>query len=219
MAGSERRARPSGSGGYPVPADGMHRSEETFGKSRFVASIGRTGSRAEARAFIDAVRAESPAATHHCWAYNAGPPGDGARVGLSDAGEPRGSAGRPILDVLSNSGVGEIVAVVTRYFGGVKLGRGGLARAYAAAVQSVLAEIETVPCVPSASVSIRISFAAADAVFRLLGRIGAVRDGESYGSDLTIAASVPRAELARLLSGVAEITSGAGDIRVLDGPE
>ena len=218
MAESEGRARLSGNSGYPVPAAGLHRSEETVGKSRFVASIGRAGSRGEARAFVDAVRAELPAATHHCWAYNAGPPGDSAHVGLSDAGEPRGSAGRPILDVLSNSGVGEIVAVVTRYFGGVKLGRGGLARAYAAAVQSPLADLETVPCVPSASVSIRIPFAAADPVFRFLERIEAVRDGESYASDLTIEARVPRAELARLLSGVAEITSGAGDVRLLDDP-
>lgn len=218
MVESGGRARPSGSGGYPVPAEGTHRSEETVGKSRFVASIGRAGSRGEARAFIEAVRAELPTATHHCWAYNTGPPGDDAHVGLSDAGEPRGTAGRPILDVLSNSGVGEIVAVVTRYFGGVKLGRGGLARAYAAALQRALADIETVPCVPSASVSIRIPFAAADPVFRLLGRIGAERDGESYASDLTIEARVPRAGLARVLSGVAEITSGAGDVRVLDDP-
>ena len=218
MAESEGHARLPGTGGYPVPAAGTHRSEETVGKSRFVASIGRAGSRDEARAFIEAVRAELPTATHHCWAYNTGPPGDDAHVGLSDAGEPRGTAGRPILDVLSNSGVGEIVAVVTRYFGGVKLGRGGLARAYAAAVQRALADIETVPCVPSASVSIRIPFAAADPVFRLLERIGAERDGESYASDLTIEARVPRAGLARVLSGVAEITSGAGDVRVLDDP-
>ena len=218
MAESEGHARPSGSSGYPVPTAGTHRSEETVGKSRFVASIGRAGSRDEARAFIDAVHDELPAATHHCWAYNAGPPADSAHVGLSDAGEPRGTAGRPILDVLSNSGVGEVVAVVTRYFGGVKLGRGGLARAYAAAVQRALADLETVPCVPSASVSIRIPFAAADPVFRLLERIGAVRDGESYASDLTIEARVPRAELDRVLSGVAEITSGAGDVRVLDDP-
>lgn len=218
MAEPEGHARPSGSSGYPVPAAGTHRSEDTIGKSRFVASIGRARSRVEARAFIEAVRAELPAATHHCWAYNAGPPGDDAHVGLSDAGEPRGSAGRPVLDVLSNSGVGEIVAVVTRYFGGVKLGRGGLARAYAAAVQSALADLGTVRSVPSASVSIRIPFAAADPVFRLLRRIGAERDGESYASDLTIEARVPRAELARVLSGVAEITSGAGNVRVLDGP-
>ena len=218
MAESEGPARPSGTGGYPVPAAATHRSEETVGKSRFVASIGRAGSRGEAKAFIEAVRAELPQATHHCWAYNVGPPGDDAHVGLSDAGEPRGSAGRPILDVLSNSGVGEIVAVVTRYFGGVKLGRGGLARAYAAVVQSALADLETIGCFPSASVSIRIPFAAADPVFRLLERIGAVRDGESYASDLTIEAWVPRAELARVLAGVAEITSGAGDVRVLDDP-
>ena len=219
MAGSEGRARPSGSGGYPVPAAGTHRSEETIGKSRFVASIGRAGSPGEAKAFIEAVRAELPSATHHCWAYNAGPPGDTAHVGLSDAGEPRGSAGRPILDVLSNSGVGEITAVVTRYFGGVKLGerrpRAGVCRRRAGRAREsrdgpvrpvgVGVDPDTVRCGGPGLPSTRED------------RGGA--GGESYASDLTIAARVPRAELARLLAGVAEITSGAGVVRVLDGPQ
>lgn len=204
--------------GYPVPAPSVHRNEEIIRKSRFVTSLGRVGDRGEARAFIDTVRAEFPTATHHSWAYNAGPPGDTARIGLSDAGEPHGTAGRPILDVLSNSGVGEIAAVVTRYFGGVKLGKGGLVRAYSGTVARALGTLETSSCVPSSSVEIRASFAASDALFRLLREIGAVRGGESYAADLTIEARVPLLELDRLRATVAELTSGSGEVRVLENP-
>ncbi len=212
------RARPTEPRGYLVPVPSLHRSEETIRKSRFVTSLGRVRARGEARAFIDAVRAEFPTATHHCWAYNAGPPGDTARIGLSDAGEPHGTAGRPILDVLSNSGVGEIIAVVTRYFGGVKLGRGGLVRAYSGTVARALGTLDTSSRVPSSSVEIRAPFAASDALFRLLREIGAVRGGESYAADLTIEAQVPLPELDRLRATVAELTSGSGEVRVLDGP-
>src|SRR5690606_7146777 len=89
------------------------------------------------------LRAEYPDATHNCWAFVAGPPGDTASIGMSDAGEPHGTAGRPMLDVLLHSDVGEVVAVVTRYFGGTKLGTGGLVRAYGGAVQHALAELPT----------------------------------------------------------------------------
>ena len=85
---------------------------------------------------------EFPDATHNCWAYVAGPPASTGRVGMSDAGEPHGTAGRPMLTVLLHSGVGEIAAVVTRYYGGIKLGTGGLVKAYGGAV---LAALEALP--------------------------------------------------------------------------
>ena len=216
MGESGKRTRFTGPRGYLVPGPARHRSEEIIRKSRFVTSLGRAVDPGVARAFIDAARAELPTATHHCWAYRAGPPGDTALIGLSDAGEPHGTAGRPILNVLSKSGVGEIVAVVTRYFGGVKLGRGGLARAYSGTVARALGTLETSTCIPSCSVEIRVSFAAADAIFRFLREIGATRGGERYAADLTIEAQIPLPELDRLVVAVAEVTSGSGDVRVLD---
>ncbi|MGH7443771.1 MAG: IMPACT family protein, partial [Longimicrobiales bacterium] len=128
--------------GYPVP-DGRHRAEQSIERSRFIATIAHTPTADAARALIDAVRAEFPDATHNCWAFVAGPPGTTTHIGLSDAGEPHGTAGRPMLDVLLHSGVGEVGAVVTRYFGGVKLGKGGLVRAYGGAVQHTLASLPT----------------------------------------------------------------------------
>ena len=124
--------------GYLIPklASGeIHRDEDVVRRSRFIVSIARVSSTEEAKAFIERIRAEYPTATHNCWAFNAGAPEDTAQVGASDDGEPQGTAGRPMLTVLLHSGVGEIAAVVTRFFGGTLLGTGGLVRAYQGSVK------------------------------------------------------------------------------------
>lgn len=113
----------------------FHRAEETVRRSRFIVTMARVSSPEEAKAFIDRIREEHAGATHNCWAYNAGAPGDTAQVGASDDGEPKGTAGRPMLTALLHSDVGEVAAVVTRYFGGILLGTGGLVRAYQGSVK------------------------------------------------------------------------------------
>ena len=123
---------------YKIPAK-LHRTEETIKRSRFIATVAHAFTEEDAKAFISIIKNEFPDATHNCWAYVAGPPGDTARIGMSDDGEPHGTAGKPILTVLLHSEIGEIVAVVTRYFGGTKLGTGGLVRAYSGSVKNALA--------------------------------------------------------------------------------
>ena len=130
---------------YPVPdlpPGGRFQIEETIRRSRFIATAARASTPEEAKAFIDEIRAEHSQATHNCWAYQAGRPGTTAHIGASDDGEPKGTAGRPMLTVLLHCGVGEIAAVVTRYFGGTLLGTGGLVRAYQGLVKLGL---ETLP--------------------------------------------------------------------------
>jgi uncharacterized YigZ family protein len=96
----------------------------------------------QAKTALQNIRDEFPDATHHCWAFNAGPPGSTRDIGYSDDGEPHGTAGKPILNVLLHAEVGEILAVVTRYYGGTKLGTGGLARAYGGGAQNALNQLE-----------------------------------------------------------------------------
>ena len=114
------------------------RHEIEIKRSRFIGSCARTDCEEEARKFIATVRSLFPDARHHCTAFlihnDAGP--DTARS--SDDGEPAGTAGNPMLSVLSGSGLTNITCVVTRYFGGIKLGTGGLVKAYSQAVQEVL---------------------------------------------------------------------------------
>ncbi len=110
-------------------------------RSLFICQAAPTAGAEAANAFISAVRSRYPDANHHCWCYVAGAPEDYNLWNCSDDGEPRGTAGKPMLNVLTHSGLGDTTLVVTRYFGGVKLGAGGLVRAYSQAVQECLATL------------------------------------------------------------------------------
>ena len=123
---------------YDIPAEAVSLSEETIKKSRFITLLAHTDGVAAARAFVQQVKHEHPTARHHCWAWVAGAPDDSQQLGFSDDGEPSGTAGKPMLAQLMGSGVGEITAVVVRYYGGIMLGTGGLVKAYGGGVQQGL---------------------------------------------------------------------------------
>lgn len=122
---------------YQVPAD-VSESELLVKKSRFIARIVPVGDRAAVNAAVAQARSDYPDARHHCWAYLLGRPEDAASAGMSDDGEPAGTAGKPILNVLQHGELGDVLIIVIRYFGGIKLGAGGLVRAYSAAARQVL---------------------------------------------------------------------------------
>jgi uncharacterized YigZ family protein len=196
---------------YPVPAE-TRRADDVIDRSRFVATVGRAGTVEDARAFIDRVRGEFPDATHNCWAYVVGPPGDTRRIGMSDAGEPSGTAGRPMLDVLLGSGVGDVAAVVTRYYGGVKLGRGGLVRAYGGAVKLALEGLALTERVETVEVLVGIGYPAVTPLKNALGRFEAVVVEESYGSRVDFRIRLPREHARAFRKAVAALTDGTGTI-------
>ncbi len=125
---------------YPIPTD-RFRCEIEVERSRFVTTVLPVISPDEAQKFIAAIKAEFPDANHNCWAYLVGSPGSTDQVGMSDDGEPHGAAGKPMLTVLQYSGLGDTVVVVPRYFGGIKLGKGGMVKAYTAAVKTALDQL------------------------------------------------------------------------------
>lgn len=125
---------------YPVPAESIERKTE-IKKSRFLARVSRVGSRSEAMSFLAAVKTDYPDARHHCWAYQIGQPGAASQAAMNDDGEPSGTGGKPILNVIQHKEMGDVMVVVTRYFGGIKLGAGGLVRAYAGATEAVLSAV------------------------------------------------------------------------------
>ncbi len=200
---------------YLVPAR-RHRVEDVIRGSRFITTLGRAPDPESARAFVHGVEDEFVDATHNCWAYVAGPPGSTARVGMSDAGEPHGTAGRPMLEMLLHSAVGEVAAVVTRYYGGTKLGRGGLGRAYSGGVKLALESLPTQRRILRRRVRIEVAYAAVDRLHQYLDEVEAVREDEDYGARVQIVAGVPESRLAELERMVAEVTSGAGSVSVLD---
>lgn len=121
----------------------VFRVEQTIKRSRFIASVGHTPGVEEAKAFIEQIKAEFEDARHNCWAYCAGAAGSTDRIGASDDGEPYGTAGRPMLTAVTHSGIGEVTVVVTRYFGGILLGTGGLVKAYQSSVKMALEAVPT----------------------------------------------------------------------------
>lgn len=198
--------------GYPIPA-ARHRTEQVISRSRFITTLAHTPDAAAARAFFDSVRAEFADATHNCWAFVAGPPGNTAAIGMSDAGEPHGTAGRPMLDVLVHSGVGEIGAVVTRYYGGTKLGTGGLVKAYGGSVSHALATLPTILRVDRITTYVAVGYGDVETLRRVLNEFGADLVAESYAENVNYEAAVPAYALDDFCAAVTERTAGRAIIR------
>jgi uncharacterized YigZ family protein len=192
---------------YPVPA-GVHRTEQTILRSRFITTLAPAARVEEASAFVRRIGEEFPDATHCCWAYVVGPPGSTARVGLSDAGETHGTAGRPMLNALLHSGVGDVVAVVTRYYGGTKLGTGGLVRAYGGSVQQALATLPRVERVDRVDLTVAVAYASLAAVQALLPQFEAEVAGQEFGDEVSFQLRLPAGGVERFRAAVRDATRG-----------
>jgi uncharacterized YigZ family protein len=175
-------------------------SELLIKKSRFIACVQPMADRAGAQQAVAALRSLHPGAAHVCWALLAG--GQSAAV---DDGEPSGTAGRPMLDVLRHQDLEGVLATVVRYFGGVKLGAGGLVRAYTDGVAQALLEADKVPIVRLRRLRCSVPYALEGFVRRELDNAGAQLDGVAHGDDVvfdfSLAENGAAALSARLLEG------------------
>lgn len=196
---------------YPIPAS-THEVELVVQKSRFIASAMTTKTVEEANAAIDGVRQKYPDATHHCWAYLIGPPGDSRCVGLSDDGEPHGTAGKPMLNALLHGPVGDVTVVVTRYFGGRKLGTGGLVRAYGGAVQRVLETLPQAQRIETRSVTCRVPYDHLNVFQALKGELGFVVETETYDQAALFGVRVAVDTLAEMVRRLLDMSSGQIEI-------
>ncbi|MFC3284419.1 IMPACT family protein [Litchfieldella rifensis] len=142
-----------------LPTGEWRESELEVEKSRFITWVCRAPEPPAFEALLAAARQAHPGASHHCSAFIAGPPGEQQAIGFSDDGEPGGTAGRPMYQVLDGSGLGQIGCVVIRYFGGTKLGTGGLARAYSQAVAQALEHLPTRDFTPRTPLRLKLDFA------------------------------------------------------------
>ncbi len=143
---------------YFVPAAEIT-VEQVIKRSRFITVIAPIASGSEGRALQQRMRLAHPDASHHCLAFNAGPPNDTRDIGCSDDGEPSGSAGRPMLNVVLGSDIGRLAAVVVRYYGGTQLGVGGLVRAYAGGVKLGLSELNVAPFIARSQAILQCEYA------------------------------------------------------------
>jgi uncharacterized YigZ family protein len=198
-----------------VPA-GRARAEIRASNSRFIATAGPAASVEAARAFIAEIRAEMPDATHHVYAYVIGH-GATTTLGMSDDGEPSGTAGRPALAVLRGSGLGDVALVVTRYFGGTLLGTGGLVHAYGDAAKAVLVQLPREEKVERRALVATLPYAAYDAARRLIAaHTGSILE-EAFAADVTLRIALPAAQVAALVEALSEATAGQARIQAEDG--
>ncbi|MDF9811397.1 YigZ family protein [Streptomyces sp. SPB162] len=191
-----------------VGREGVHESE--IKRSRFVCALAPAGSEPAAQAFIARIRKENPGATHNCFAYVIG--AEGRVHKASDDGEPGGTAGTPMLQVLLRREVRDVVAVVTRYYGGVQLGAGGLVRAYGGAVSAALDDLGTVERRRLALLTVAADHQRAGKLENDLRSAGRTVRGVRYGADVRIDVALPESEVAAFRSWVADSTSGAATV-------
>jgi len=199
---------------YPIPA-ASHRVEEEINRSLFITSVGYTPTLTAAREFIAQVSTEFADASHNCWAYVIGPPGSTGQIGMSDDGEPHGTAGRPMLTVLLHAGVGDICAVVTRYFGGTLLGKGGLVKAYSGGVQLALQSLPLSERIPKAELIVVLDYANVTPLKRLLPTYEVEVLEEEYAADVTYRLKLPVEQMAACTEAIDGLTNGQALIEVV----
>lgn len=199
---------------YLIPARET-RAELMVANSRFIATLAPTFSVDAARAFISRVRAEFADATHNVPVFLVGH-GASVTAHSSDDGEPSGTAGRPALAVLQGSGLGDVAVVITRYFGGTKLGTGGLVRAYSDAVRAVLAETPRAEKIPTHTVMAAFPYTYIERVRQLVQAFhGQILD-EDFGADVTLTARFMVERLAGFQAGLNELTRGEVQAQIVE---
>jgi len=153
---------------YPIPTE-QTVAEIEIKKSRFIAYAKGIQTRAEGMAWLEEIKTQYPDARHHCWAYLIGNPTCAANAGMGDDGEPSGTAGKPILNVLNHKNVGDVMIIVVRYFGGIKLGAGGLTRAYGQAAQAVMEILPTEQQIEMDTITVTCDFALEQSIRHWVG--------------------------------------------------
>ncbi|WP_435951633.1 IMPACT family protein [Dryocola sp. BD626] len=193
---------------WPIPAESVCVSEE-IKKSRFITLVAHTDGITAAKAFVEQVRADHPDARHHCWAWVAGAPDDSQQLGFSDDGEPAGTAGKPMLAQLMGRGIGEITAVVVRYYGGVKLGTGGLVKAYGGGVQLALNQLPTVLKVPLTEYTLLCDYAQLSGIEALLKQYDGLIVQSDFQAAVLLRVALPQTRLGELSLRLADMSRGS----------
>lgn len=196
---------------FPVPAKTV-RIEQVVKNSRFITTIGRASGSDEAREFIEKVRETYPDATHNCYAFIAGDPDGTTEMGQSDDGEVPGTAAKPMMNVLRHKKIGEIVAVVTRYYGGTNLGTGGLVRAYSDSVQSAIDQLKLEERVEKIPGTIEFSYNHEGAIRHIFDELNVKLDEVVYKENVLMKISIPGNNTDQFENDIAEATSG--EVRV-----
>ncbi|MBC6934231.1 MAG: YigZ family protein [Chloroflexi bacterium] len=198
---------------YLIPAE-ENRITTTVSNSRFIATAACVTSSDEARQFIQRIRSDMPDASHHVYAFRVGY-GNSIIEGMSDDGEPSGTAGPPVLTVLRGSDIGDVIIVVTRYFGGTKLGTGGLVRAYSDAARAVLASLKTQEKRARCVIGVEFSYAACETIKRLIAKYEGDIEDETFAGEVTLIIRLPVEHFPAFAQDINELTAGRSQAIIL----
>lgn len=196
---------------YRAPAGVIEHETDKVKGSRFIARVGFAADAEDAERFVAAMRADHRDASHHCYAYRLAPESGAFRA--NDAGEPGGSAGRPILQQIEAHGLHHTVVVVARWFGGVKLGVGGLIRAYGGAAAEALAMTPVRVVRVTRQLVVTFPYEVSGAVQGALAAAGLVPVASEYGETVTLTLEVPVGAVARAMEELRDRTSGVAQVR------
>lgn len=180
--------------GYAVPAQPLEVETEVK-KSRFIARAACVTNREQAMAMVAQARRDYPDARHVCWAYLVGNPKAASNAAMNDDGEPGGTAGKPILNVIQHKGIGDVMVVVIRYFGGIKLGAGGLTRAYSGAAEAVLSQLPLMQQVVRESAVVVCAFSQEQLLRHWAGQHEAEVGDTEYAQQVTVQLLLPVEQL------------------------
>lgn len=178
---------------YAIPTEEAS-AEIIIKKSRFIAHAKQIVSREAGMSWLNEVRKTYPDARHHCWAYLIGNPACATNAGMGDDGEPSGTAGKPILNVLNHKGIGDIMIVVVRYFGGIKLGAGGLTRAYGQAAQAVMEVLPSEQQIEMVTIQLVCEFALEQRVRHWVKVLNGDVLKTGYNQQVNMKVSIPQQE-------------------------
>ncbi len=201
---------------YLIPAQPAQ-FEEEIKKSVFITYLAHTPSVEAAKAFVDQIKVKHSDARHNCWGFVAGRPEDSMKWGFSDDGEPSGTAGKPILAQLSGSGVGEITAVVTRYSGGIKLGTGGLVKAYGGGVQQALRQLQTIEKKITTKLRLTLDYGLMPFAQSIMPQFGAVEVDAEYSDQVVLVVEIELREVASFTQAIINKSGAKAIVTPLDG--
>ncbi len=201
---------------YLIPAQPTQ-FEEEIKKSVFITYLAHTPSIEAAKAFVEQIKAKHADARHNCWGFVAGRPEDSMKWGFSDDGEPSGTAGKPILAQLSGSGVGEVTAVVTRYSGGIKLGTGGLVKAYGGGVQQALRQLQTIEKKITTKLRLTLDYGFMPIAQSIMSQFGAVEVDAEYSDHVVLVVEIELREVASFTQAIINKSGAKTIVTPLDG--
>lgn len=190
--------------------------ETIVSRSRFICYLFPCSSPEQAKQQLKSIQILHPQASHHCYAFVSGKPDDSQKYGFSDDGEPSGTAGKPMLLALQGSNIGQICAIVVRYFGGTKLGTGGLQRAYGGSVRQALTLLPTSIQIPMVRKTLTCQYPQVNDVLYFIEQAGGEIIEQNYAEQVNLVIALPISEQQQVQQQIKTLSSGQLTLKNID---